>query len=72
MKKIIPIFLSVLTLFAVSTEAQTFTKPEKAIKTIPLEGRTLENFVPKGWEIYSDARGDLNGDGRGNFNRINR
>ena len=63
MKRITTIFLSVLVLFLVSAQAQTYTKPEKAIETMPLEGGKIENFVPKGWEIYSEAKGDLNGDG---------
>src|SRR4051812_13216878 len=33
------------------------------IKRIPAEGRALEDFVPKGWELGEKATGDLNGDG---------
>jgi hypothetical protein len=31
---------------------------------IPLEGARIEEFVPRGWKIHSQARGDLNGDGK--------
>jgi len=63
MKKIIWLFLSFAVFLTVSAQAQVYTKPDKAIETITLEGRTVESFVPKGWEIISRADGDLNGDG---------
>jgi hypothetical protein len=31
---------------------------------VPLEAARLEDFAPRGWKIHSQARGDLNGDGR--------
>jgi hypothetical protein len=31
---------------------------------VPLEAARLEEFVPRGWKIHSQARGDLNGDGK--------
>src|SRR5690242_9503313 len=33
-----------------------------AIKGIPTKGKSTKDFVPKGWEIYNEAKGDLNGD----------
>jgi len=33
-----------------------------AIKRIPSEGRTVQGFVPKGWEIRDQASEDLDGD----------
>lgn len=63
MKKIILMCSTVLVFLAFSAQAQTFTKPEKAIEIMMLEGKAIEAFIPKGWEIYSEAKGDLNGDG---------
>jgi hypothetical protein len=31
---------------------------------VPLEAARVEEFAPRGWKIHSQARGDLNGDGR--------
>ncbi len=45
----------------ITVEAQT-KRVAKAIEKIPSEGRTAQDFVPKGWEIYTDSSGDLNGD----------
>ena len=45
-----------------AAEAQIYVKPDVAIRTIAAEGKAKENFVPKGWEIVSQAEGDLNGD----------
>lgn len=47
---------------AVLVGAQT-ERVKKAIEQIPLEGRTTQDFVPKGWNVWSEAKGDLNGDG---------
>src|SRR5205823_14089977 len=44
-----------------STMCQT-KRVAEAIKKIPLEGRTSKDFAPKGWEVYNEASGDLNGD----------
>lgn len=41
---------------------QVNLKPEATIKMLAVEGRTKESFVPKGWEMVSEAEGDLNGD----------
>ncbi len=34
-----------------------------AAKNLPVEGRALTDFLPKGWTVETQARGDLNGDG---------
>ncbi len=31
---------------------------------VPLEAARIEEFAPRGWKIHSQARGDLNGDGK--------
>ena len=31
---------------------------------VPLEAARVEEFAPRGWKIHSQARGDLNGDGK--------
>jgi hypothetical protein len=31
---------------------------------VPLEAARVEEFVPRGWKIHSQAKGDLNNDGR--------
>jgi hypothetical protein len=36
---------------------------KEAIETMPPVGKTAKDFVPAGWDIYSEAVGDLNGDG---------
>jgi hypothetical protein len=48
---------------AASTSAQKYLKPDKAILTLPAQGASKERFVPEGWEIVSQADGDLDGDG---------
>lgn len=64
MRKAFWLLLSLaIVLTASSAQAQIFTKPDKAIGTMPSEGKKVEIFVPKGWEIVSRADGDLNGDG---------
>jgi hypothetical protein len=32
--------------------------------SVPADGMKLSDFVPRGWKIGADAKGDLNGDGR--------
>ena len=34
-----------------------------AVKQIPQRGQLTKDFVPKGWEVYGESKGDLNGDG---------
>jgi hypothetical protein len=31
--------------------------------TVPLSGKTLQSFIPKGWKLFEKAEGDLNKDG---------
>jgi len=40
---------------------------EAAVRKIPLEGNKPEDFVPADWEIFSQAVGDLNGDGLNDY-----
>ncbi|HYJ92848.1 MAG TPA: hypothetical protein VEV84_16170 [Pyrinomonadaceae bacterium] len=54
--------LSVLIAAAIFTEGQT-PRVVAAIKRIPTKGNSTKDFAPNGWEIYSEAKGDLNGDG---------
>lgn len=42
--------------------AQIQTRPEAVLRTLAAEGATKQSFVPAGWEIVSEAEGDLNGD----------
>lgn len=53
---------ALIILFAFFAIAQT-PRVVSAIKQIPSRGQTTKDFVPNGWEIYSEAKGDLNGDG---------
>src|SRR5689334_8170167 len=41
--------------------AQT-PRVSEAIKQIPLNGNKTTDFVPRGWELYNEATGDLDGD----------
>lgn len=36
---------------------------QEALKKMPAEANRPEDFVPAGWEVHSQAAGDLNGDG---------
>lgn len=31
--------------------------------TVPVSGKTLQSFIPKGWKLLEKAEGDLNKDG---------
>lgn len=62
MKKIFLPLCLLGTFLSVAAEAQISLKPDVAIRTIQVEGKTKESFVPQGWEIVSEAEGDLNGD----------
>lgn len=62
MKRVALSLLAVSLCCIVSAKAQT-ERVKKAIEQIPVEGRAPKDFVPKGWMVYSEAEGDLNGDG---------
>jgi|GEM_PF-5668527 len=66
---ILSLAFSILVFAAADVRAQqtVYTKPDDAIRTMPVEGPGVEDFVPKGWEVVSraDGGGDLNGDNLG-------
>jgi hypothetical protein len=64
MKKL---FFAALLLFAaqITFAQEEFIFPKDAdYPTLKVEGSTLEDFVPKDWEIMDKTFGDLNGDGQ--------
>jgi hypothetical protein len=58
--KIVNFFMLFLIMvgFAAQARGEGFT-----IKDLPTEGKSLADFVPKGWAVEDQASGDLNGDG---------
>ena len=71
MIKLIPSILAVALMligFSATARAQDSSAADdkamsEALKKLPGKARKAEDFVPPGWEIYSQAEGDLNGDG---------
>ncbi len=52
------LFLLIVLGWAAQAGAERFP-----VKDIPPEGKSLVDFVPKGWTVEDQANGDLNGDG---------
>ncbi|WP_369976395.1 hypothetical protein [Xanthomonas bundabergensis] len=57
-------WLPVLLAVAVAGAAQALDPPAVAYPTLPAQGRDASAFVPAGWRLEFERRGDLNGDGR--------
>lgn len=51
-------------LFTVSASAQELVIPKVTYPALPKEGATADAFVPKGWKLERQQRGDLNKDGQ--------
>jgi len=47
----------------VFANAQELKIPKAHYPTLPKSGSTVDDFVPKGWKIEMQAKGDLNSDG---------
>jgi len=54
---------NILIIFLCSLFTWTFTQTDQALPSLPLQGNSLENFIPTGWKILKTAVGDLNQDG---------
>ena len=52
------LFFLVFLGFAAQAQAEGFS-----VKDLPTEGKSLADFVPKGWTVEDQAKGDLDGDG---------
>ncbi|MEA2163265.1 MAG: hypothetical protein QOK37_1392 [Thermoanaerobaculia bacterium] len=50
-------------LLSTTARAEPESAPSVRFPSIPAQARTTAGFVPKGWMIESQSRGDLNGDG---------
>jgi hypothetical protein len=73
-KLISSIFASALLVISFSASASAQDSPAfdekalgEALKKMPGEAKRPEDFVPAGWEIYSQTEGDLNGDGLNDY-----
>jgi hypothetical protein len=62
MRKMKIMRLSLLLLIVLGWAAQARTE-RFPVKDIPPEGKSLVDFLPKGWIVEDQAKGDLNGDG---------
>jgi hypothetical protein len=51
-------------LFSTCASAQELVIPEVTYPSLPTEGATAEAFVPKGWKLEKQEKGDLNKDGQ--------
>ncbi|QNH22200.1 hypothetical protein HEP73_03132 [Xanthomonas sp. GW] len=51
-------------LLAVAGAAQALDPPAVVYPQLPAQGRDAAAFVPSGWKLEVERRGDLNGDGR--------
>jgi len=58
--KIIPFLPLLVILLGWTAQARADGFP---VKDLPSEGKALVDFVPKGWTVEDQAKGDLNGDG---------
>lgn len=63
MKQLVLSCAACVSLLAAPARAQVSVKPEAVIRAMAAEGKAKEDFVPKGWEVVSEAAGDLNADG---------
>lgn len=52
-------------LLAAAAAAQALEPPAVTYPPLPAHSRDAAGFVPPGWTLESERRGDLNGDGRG-------
>ena len=54
--------VSILLIVAVSVQSRAQDAPTFNPEQVPAEGRTPQDFLPRGWKIDARAEGDLNGD----------
>jgi len=54
-------------LVGVFANAQELKIPKAHYPVLPKSGSTVDDFVPKGWVVEIQAKGDLNNDGLGDF-----
>jgi hypothetical protein len=62
MKKVKILKITLLLLILLGWAAQARTE-EFPVKNLPPQGKSLDDFVPKGWTVGEQVTGDLNGDG---------
>ena len=60
--KVLPVIVLLFVSFSATASAQD--APAFDPEQIPAEGRTEQDFLPRGWQIGARVGGDLNGDGR--------
>jgi len=62
MSRLVVAFLACLSFFAAARAGSQEEAPPVLFPTLPAQGQTQADLVPKGWTVEIESRGDLNGD----------